>query len=332
MLRPVLVFLALALLVSVVVVHRRELPRIAVAAASADPGWLGAAAALQLAASAALAELHRRALGSANVAVGFRAAWATSMGALGANLLAPSAGAAGAALWVDRLTRRGAGASAVIAGVTLAAACDLGALTVLVLVTFAHAAATRGLGAVEVAAAVLLVANVALLVVLLVLAARRPERIARMLAWVHRGIRRVAPRSRLAADADGPRRHAALAAEAASGVLARRGRLAGVFAWGLAEHVASLGALGALCAAFGHPLAPLAVVSSYAVTLLVWIMAPVPQGIGVVEILLAALLLGNGLSPAQAPLVAVAFRALTFWIPLLAGFLLLSRAELVRAR
>ncbi len=55
-----------------------------------------------------------------------------------------------------------------------------------------------------------------------------------------------------------------------------------------------------------------------------------PQGIGVVEGVMTLVFTSLGVPAAQAAVVSLAFRGLTFWLPLLIGFILLRRVKVVR--
>lgn len=61
------------------------------------------------------------------------------------------------------------------------------------------------------------------------------------------------------------------------------------------------------------------VVAGYAIGTLVWIISPIPQGIGLVEGAYGLALVSFGVNPAIATTVALAFRGIVFWLPFLAG-------------
>ena len=61
------------------------------------------------------------------------------------------------------------------------------------------------------------------------------------------------------------------------------------------------------------------------------ILSPVPQGIGVVEGVMALVFASLGVPAGSATVIALAFRGLTFWLPMAAGFLLLRQLRSLRA-
>ena len=66
--------------------------------------------------------------------------------------------------------------------------------------------------------------------------------------------------------------------------------------------------------------------AGYAIGFVFWVVSPTPQGIGVVEGVMALVYTSLGV-PAPAVLAVLTFRGLTFWLPLLIGFFLLHRVR-----
>jgi uncharacterized membrane protein YbhN (UPF0104 family) len=69
-------------------------------------------------------------------------------------------------------------------------------------------------------------------------------------------------------------------------------------------------------------------VAGYAMGILFWNVSPVPQGIGVVEGVMALVYASLGIHRTMAVLVVLAFRGLNFWLPMLVGFFLLRRVKI----
>ncbi len=57
--------------------------------------------------------------------------------------------------------------------------------------------------------------------------------------------------------------------------------------------------------------------------ILFWIVSPTPQGIGVVEGVMTLVFTSLGVPAAVSTTVTLAFRGLTFWLPLIVGFIIL---------
>ena len=69
-----------------------------------------------------------------------------------------------------------------------------------------------------------------------------------------------------------------------------------------------------------------ALVAAFAVAAISVILSPTPQGVGVVEAAIAAILTAHGCSLATATAIALVYRGIMFWIPFCIGALLLSQS------
>ena len=97
---------------------------------------------------------------------------------------------------------------------------------------------------------------------------------------------------------------------------------------GLAGYAVDLVSLYCVFRAFGQSVSFGMLVACLSIGVLFWIVAITPQGIGVVEGTMALVFTSLGIPAERATLIALAFRGLTFWLPLLIGFLLLRRVRL----
>ena len=73
-------------------------------------------------------------------------------------------------------------------------------------------------------------------------------------------------------------------------------------------------------------------VAGYAISTLFLVVSVTPQGLGVVEGVLAAMFVSFGVPLGHAAIVVLAYRGLSFWLPLLVGFLALRWTPALRAR
>jgi phosphatidylglycerol lysyltransferase len=111
------------------------------------------------------------------------------------------------------------------------------------------------------------------------------------------------------------------------GITAHPGRLSRTLAVALSAHLVDLASLYVLFLAFHEPVGIGVLVAGYAMGMLFWIVSITPQGIGIVEGMMALVYTSLGVPAAQATVVALAFRGLTFWLPLLIGFILLRQVK-----
>jgi len=70
-----------------------------------------------------------------------------------------------------------------------------------------------------------------------------------------------------------------------------------------------------------------ALIAGYAFGEVARIISPQPEGIGVVEIVMAIIFTSFGVPPIQAAAISIVFRGFNFWAPLGIGFLLLKRLK-----
>ena len=294
--------------------------------------WVALAVLLQAGYYVVYAGLYRLAFARVGVTSRLGDTLPVLLGSLFVNLVAPSAGAAGAALFVDDAGRRGQSRSQAAAGVMLAMATDLTAIAALSIASLAYLSRRRALAGSETIGLVALVLAIGALVTALTLGPRRPQ-------WVRRALGAV--QSAAAAMARRFRRPPPLAADwaerttrgfvAASGALrARPFWPIGLLALALGAHLLSAGSLGALFLAFHQPFRPEIVLTGYALGLLAWIVSPAPQGVGVVEATIALVLSSLGVPTAAATLIAVSFRGLTFWLPMAVGLVVARRLRSLR--
>jgi uncharacterized membrane protein YbhN (UPF0104 family) len=68
-------------------------------------------------------------------------------------------------------------------------------------------------------------------------------------------------------------------------------------------------------------------VAGFSMAILFWLVAVTPEGVGVVEGTMALVFISLGFPSQVATAIALAFRGLTFWLPVLAGFVVLRRLQ-----
>lgn len=114
-------------------------------------------------------------------------------------------------------------------------------------------------------------------------------------------------------------------AEAALQVRSHPRQIGVALAAALGGQAANLFSLFLVFEAFRQPIGFSALVAGYGVGTMTWMLSPVPTGIGVVEGATALVYVSLGVAAGKAAVIAVAYRGLSFWLPLLAGLLCLRR-------
>lgn len=294
--------------------------------------WVLAAAVLQVVYYLFLAVLYQVSLRAVDIASRARDLLAVLLASLFVNVIAPSGGMAGTALFVDDAARRGQPAARVATGVLLARIADSVGFAVWLLVGLAYLFLNRDLKPYQIAGAGGLVVSIVGLVGLLVLGLSRPVYLRRLLDGFARalnrlmvGIGRPAPLAN-----DWAERQAAEFAQAGVAIGERPRRLLRVLGIAFTGHLVNLLSLFALFLAFRRPIGFGPVIAGYATGILFWKMSPVPEGVGVVEGVMVLAFRSVGVPAPVATVVTLAFRGLTFWLPLLAGVFALRRLAFFR--
>ena len=304
--------------------HATELRHVMDACGQAKPGWLALAALLQVAYQFAYAGIYQTSMAAFDVRIPLPRMTTVFLGALALNFVAPGTGNA---LFITEASRRGLSGSRAAAGAVLVRVVDFATFALLVVYALAYLAIRHDLHAYELVGGVGLVAVIAGWALLLVMGIWWPAALRRLLDWVRRvaawgsaKVHRPAP-----LDESWPERMTAEYAEASRIAAEQPRRLLPPLGASLLAHALDLLSLAALFAAFGQSARPGAIITGFAIAVLFWIVAITPQGVGVVEGSMAMVYHSLGVEAATATSIALAFRALTFWLPMLAGWIALPK-------
>lgn len=243
------------------------------------------------------------------------------------NVVMPTGGMGGIALFAAEARRRGhpTGKATVAAALFLlfdqAAFLCILALGLIVLVR-------RGnLSAGEVTASLLLLVMAMIIAFLLYLGYRSASRLGDVLAKITHLVNRVT-RFAIHRDYLSAERAHAFAHEIAEGLAGLTGRpavMARPILWGLLTKVLLMGILATAFLAFGVPFSVGTIVGGFSIGYLFLVVSPTPSGIGVVEGLMPLALSSLRVAWSQGVIVTLAYRALTFWLPLGIGALAFRR-------
>jgi hypothetical protein len=276
-----------------------------------DPLWLGLAVLFEALAFVSLWALQRIAIGTHSwFAVG-----TSQLAANAAGSIVPGGGAAASAVQYGMLVRAGVGGGRVASGLTASATATTAAIFALPVV-----ASIAGLGEVAAPAGLRKVAYIGggafVLLALGIVAAFAWDapllavgRGARKVAgWVHRRARFEDLPERLLIQRDGIR--SAVAAHPVVAGLSALGK------WGF-DYLALICVLEGLSI---HP-APAAVLLAYAAAALLALIPLTPGGLGFVEAGLTGLLVLAGVNAGDAAAATLAYRLISFWLPLPVGLI-----------
>jgi len=257
--------------------------------------------------------------------VGVRSRWLplipVTLAVVFVGTVAPGAGVSGLAVFVDDAKQRGQSAARAAAGTLLGQTADFVGFLPILIVGMSFLRFEHHLAVYQVVAAILMVALLGGLTVALTLGLWRP-------AWVHSLIRvpqrvanwasRVFRRPELFSDEWVA--HTAEEFRLAAVSLSRRPvGLTRTVACAFLGHSVSIASLYCVFLAFREPVGFVTLVAGYSMGILFWIVSITPQGVGVVEAVMALVFNSFGVPIEGATVIAVAFRGLAFWIPMAIG-------------
>jgi phosphatidylglycerol lysyltransferase len=322
--------LLVILLLWVLISHLADLTRLLDTLLNGRWQLIAAAAVLQLVYYVMYSGLYQAAFDTVGVESNLRQLLPVVMASIAANVAAPSGGASGAAIFVDDAARRHQSPARAAVGAVLCITADLGSFVLVLAAGLAFMAGMHDLKSYELIGAAVFLALFAGLACLLLLGmlSRRP--LLRLLHGLQRLLARLATLARRAPplSADWPQRTAAELTAAAQAIRAHPAKTARTLAVALASHLINLSSLYAVCLAFEVPLRLSPLVAAYAMGIVFWVVSITPQGIGVVEGVMTLVLVSLGIPGDRAAAIAISYRGLTFWLPLLLGFLALRRLPL----
>ncbi len=237
------------------------------------------------------------------------------------NVVAPSMGMGGMAIFVVDGQRRNLPSGRVTTGVALYVVYDyLGFLIVLAL-GLAILSQRHQLGTGDIVAAAIFTSTAIVLGALVYAGMRSAARLEHLLTSLGHLVNRVL-RPILRRDYLSMARAHRFAVEVSQGLHAARhsrGGLALPAALALSNKALMISILFLVFLAFGQPFSVGTLVAGFSIGYLFLIVSPTPSGIGFVEGAMTLVLNSLGVPLAAAAIVTLAYRAVTFWLPLLYG-------------
>jgi phosphatidylglycerol lysyltransferase len=291
--------------------------------------WILAAVLLQILYYLVFSAVYQSAFATVGVNSKVRDLLPVTFASIFVNVVAPSGGATGAALFVDDAGRRGQSAARATVGTILVLIADFSAFTLILLVGLTVLFLRHDLAFYEVVAALILLAVTLSLAGTLLLGLWQPVRLRQLLDRIQQTANQAGSwfRRPSLVHRDWSEKNAAEFTEAAQAMATRPKYLVRTLAFALASHLVDLASLYVLFLAFQYPITFGPLVAAYSTAILFLIVSPTPMGVGVVEGVTPLVLISLGVPAAVSAVVVLAFRGLSFWLPLLIGFVLLHRLK-----
>jgi phosphatidylglycerol lysyltransferase len=323
--RRVLLWLLLIAFVWVVVTRVTEIQNLAQTLAGGLWGWVVVAAILQFLYYVVMTASYQAAFWTVEVRSRLFHLLPVTFAAIFVNVVAPSGNVSGMALWADDAARRGESPARTTAGALLQLIVDFTAFTLVLAIGMIYLFLQHDLKIYEIVGALILFLLTLALSSVLALGLWQPELLRKLLLWVKyvaNGLAKRLKRADFFGD-EWVERNAAEYTDASAAIARYPKRLVRTLGILFVAHLVDLASLYVLFLAFQYPIHLGALVAGYAMGILFWIVSPTPQGIGVVEGMMTLVFTSLGVPAAVAATVTLAFRGLTFWLPMLIGFIIL---------
>lgn len=245
---------------------------------------------------------------------------------------APSIGASGAALFIDDSIRRGESAARTAAGTLLYLASNLVAFFTVVVIGMCYLFIQDNLHAYQVIGALILMIFIGVLTGVLLTGLLRPDYLSRLLTFVQRRVNGLLARFKHSPQfpEDWAERSALEFKDAAEAIARRPKKLVVTVLMALISHLMNLSSMFMVFWAFNQHVRLGVLVASYGLGLLFWIVTVIPHGIGIVEGVMTLVITSLGVPAEKAAVITLSFRGISFWLPLLTGFLMLRRIRIFK--
>jgi len=237
------------------------------------------------------------------------------------NVVAPSGGWGGTAIFIDNANKQEQPRGHAAAATALYLFLDYAAFLVLLSLGIIALFRRNRLNAGEITASALMVISVVILGILIYIGSRSGDRLGAILVWLSRRFNRmlwgIIKRDYFSED-----RAQLFAMEVAEGLSItneRHERLLVPAAHALIAKGLMIAIMALIFIEFKVDLSVGTLIASYTLAYLFLVMSPTPYGVGVVEGILPLLLAGLGIQLGDAVIITLAYRAITFWLPFLLG-------------
>jgi uncharacterized protein (TIRG00374 family) len=294
--------------------------------------WVLAAVVLQLLYYVATSASYQAAFTTVGIDSRLRDLFPLLFGVLFVNVVAPTGGASGVALFVEDGVRHGQSPVRTAAAIVIQFIISLIAFTVILAAGLAYLASQNRLQFYYLVASVILLLGIIFMSGVILLATRRPAMLRLILGRLQSGINWAAGKVKQipALSDEWIDRHVAEFEEAGAAITAHPIGLVNALWILLLAHLVNIAGLDALFLAFSQSIGSL--VAGYSVGFLFLFVSITPQGVGIVEGVMPVVFGSLGVPSGIATLTVLAFRGLTFWLPLALGFFLLRRMDTFRVQ
>ena len=233
------------------------------------------------------------------------------------NIVAPTAGMGGIALFAAEARRRGHPAGRVTVAAALFLSLDQVAFLFVLALGLIVLVRRNDLDASEISASLFLLGMAIVYAFILYLGYRSEEKLGNLLAkivhFINRIVRPFLKREYLSEDRAHEFAHEV--AEGFSGLTGRPAILVRPILWGILDKILLMLVLIFSFLSFEVPFSAGTIIAGFSIAYLFLIVSPTPSGIGIVEGLMPVALSSLNVNWSQAVVITIAYRTVTFWVP-----------------
>jgi len=322
-----ILLLLTALFIYVIVTRYKELVQLKTTVAQGQLWLVVAAMLVQLVYYVAFSWSYQSAFDTVEIETRTRDLIPVMLGSLFVNVVVPAGGAGGMALFTEDLARRGKPVARSAAGMLLQVISDFTAFTLALIPGLVFLFTKHDLKSYEIVTAIIMILITAGLSSILLIGIWRPGWLHRLFGWSRRTANWIFGRLNrsLALAEDWEEKNADEFGEASKAVASHPWRLLRTVGAALLAHLLDILTLYLIFRAFNQPVHLGVLLAGYGIGILFWVISITPQGIGVVEGMMTLTLSSLGIPTAVAATVALVFRGLTFWTPMVLGFFAIQR-------
>ena len=233
------------------------------------------------------------------------------------NVVAPTAGVGGIALFASEARRRGHPAGKVTVAAALFLLLDQAAFLCILALGLIVLVRRNDLDAGEISASLFLLGIAISYAFVLRLGYRSEEKLGNLLAKIARGINRIVKFFRKEEYLSQIRAHefAHEISEGFSGLTEKPSSLIRPILWGILDKGLLMCILICAFLSFEVPFSAGTIIAGFSIAYLFLIVSPTPSGIGIVEGLMPIALTSLNVGWSQAVLITITYRTVTFWVP-----------------
>ena len=309
-----------------VVTQFAEIEKLVLTAMGGQVGWLILAVVFQFAYYSLYSNVFRMAMHMLGSNLPWRIMLPSTFASMFVNVVAPLGGASGVAVFMDQAIRRKQSPARTAAGAMLALISDFTAFSLILVTGLTYLFYYKDLKVYEVIAAVLLLLLTIGMTLILLLGLWQPALLRRLIEWVHRSVHVLFRRFKRPSPLKPDWAEKTFDDFIGIGVAIRSKpkNLLKLFLISFTAYTMDLISLWMIFHAFGQDVHFGILVAGFSMGILFWVITITPQGIGLVEGMMALVYTSLGIPANTATVIALTFRGLTFWLPFFLGFIFLQ--------